>query len=92
MEKNNESVIKESLIIFYQIETILKNQNSILTERISDGDLISSNIAFSNALLINTIRKFIKSYKILEDYSKSEEFSESIKTLLDGLSQKKEMN
>lgn len=88
MENQNETESKfmfEITLFFYQLETMLKNQNSMLTEKISEGDLISSSLAFNNSLILASLKKIIKDNPELEKYSSSESFQEKLKGMVNKL-------
>jgi len=88
MEKNieiNEKTLFELILFIYQLEIMLKNHNSLLKEKIIEGDLVSAGLAFNNALIISNIKRILKDNPSLDDYSKSEEFKERLNTLVSGL-------
>jgi hypothetical protein len=91
--ENNESRPKEKLIFdvvlfFYQVREMLKTHNSLLSEKITEGDITSASIAFNNALIIANIKRIMNEHQTLEQYSKSKEFEEHLKTLLEGSKKK----
>jgi hypothetical protein len=88
MEKTteiNQKTLFELILFLYQLEIMLKNHTSLLKDKILDGDLVSSSLAFNNALIIANIRRILKENPDLEEYSKSDEFKEKINSLLTGL-------
>lgn len=84
MEKTDKTLF-EIILFFYQLEAMIKNHNILMKDKIIEGDLISSSIAFNNALILSSMHKIIKDNPTLEEYSKSEEFKERLNKLLTGL-------
>lgn len=72
----------EIILFFYQLESMLKNHNSMMSEKISEGDLISASIAFNNALILSNMKRIVKENPSIEEYSKSKEFKERLESLL----------
>lgn len=92
MDKTNETyeenhqkskMIFDVVLFFYQIDSMLKNHNAMLSEKISEGDLISSSIAFNNSLILSNIKRILGDHPEFENYSKSEEFKSKLKDILD---------
>jgi hypothetical protein len=80
-----EKTLFELILFIYQLEIMLKNHNSLLKDKIVEGDLVSSGIAFNNSLIISSIRRILKDNPSLEEYSASDEFKERINSLVSGL-------
>jgi hypothetical protein len=87
-EKPKNKLIFDVVLFLYQVREMMKTHNSLLSERIIEGDIPSSSIAFNNALIISNIKRILNENKELEEYSKSKEFEESLKVLLDGSKKK----
>lgn len=81
----NQKSLFDLILFLYQLETMLKNHSSLLKDKIIEGDLVSSSLAFNNALIISNIKRILKENPELEEYSKSEEFKEKLNSLLTGL-------
>lgn len=83
MENKKENTLVEDVALaLTQIESMLKSTNSMLMEKITEGDITSSSIAFSNAILISFIHKTIDGHIELGDYIKSDEFKEKLSSML----------
>jgi len=83
MEKNaQDKAIFDVILFFYQLETMIKNHNVLMKDKIIEGDLVSSSIAFNNALILSGMQKIIKENPIISEYSKTEEFKERLNALL----------
>lgn len=82
-ETNSSSkMMFDVILFFYQLESMLKNHSSMLSEKISEGDLISSSIAFNNALILSNLKRILKENPDFEKYSASEEFQAKLKNVL----------
>lgn len=80
--QQKDKAIFDFILFIYQLESMIKNHNILMKDKILEGDLVSSSIAFNNALIISGMQKIIKENPIIEEYSKSEEFKERLSTLL----------
>jgi hypothetical protein len=88
MEKTieiKEKTLFDLILFIYQLETMIKSHNGLLRDKIAEGDLVSSGIAFNNALIISTIKRLLADHPSLEDYAKSEEFKERLNSLVSGM-------
>lgn len=72
----------ELTVFFYQLETMLKSQNAMLTDKISEGDLVSSSLAFNNSLILSSLKKIMTESEEVAKYANSEEFKERLKNML----------
>lgn len=88
MENTKEAMLFDIIMFFYQLESMLKNHNSMLSDKISEGDIVSSSLAFNNSLIVARVKLLIKEHKELEEYSKSDEFNRRLKDVLSGLQTK----
>jgi hypothetical protein len=79
MEKSKkDKFLFEVILFFTQLESMLKNHNILMKDKIMEGDLISSSIAFNNALILSSMQKIIKDNPIVEEYSQTAEFKERL--------------
>lgn len=81
MEKS-EKLLFDVVLFFYQLESMLKNHSSMLSDKISEGDIVSSSIAFNNALILSSIKRILKENPEFEEYSRSEYFQAKLKSML----------
>jgi len=81
-KEKSKKMMFDVILFFYQLESMLKNHSSMLSEKIAEGDLISSSIAFNNALILSNLKRILKENPEFESYSNSEEFQEKLKTEL----------
>jgi len=91
MENNQtdrNKLVFDVVLFLYQIKEMIKTHNSLLSEKIIEGDITSSSIAFNNALILANIKKIIHEHKELENYSKSKEFEDGIKGMLENYKKK----
>lgn len=81
-KEKSKKMMFDVILFFYQLESMLKNHSSMLSEKIAEGDLISSSIAFNNALILSNLKRILKENPEFESYSNSEEFQEKLKNML----------
>jgi hypothetical protein len=88
--ENNETdkAIFEIILFFTQLETMIKNHNILMKDKILEGDLVSASIAFNNALIISGMQKIIKENPIIEKYSKTDEFKNRLNSLINPTQEK----
>lgn len=85
MEKTQQeqpTLIEDVSFALTQIESMLKNNNSMLAEKIAEGDITASSVAFSNAILISFISKLVNDHPEIKNYINSDEFKEKINSVL----------
>lgn len=82
---DTDKIIFECILFFYQLETMLKTHNSMLSDKILEGELVASSIVFNNALIISNIKRILKDNPKLQEYSNSKEFKERLESLLSTL-------
>jgi len=83
MEKSKkDKFLFEVILFFTQLESMLKNHNILMKDKIMEGDLISSSIAFNNALILSSMQKIIKDNPIVEEYSQTAEFKERLNSAI----------
>lgn len=82
MENNKEKAVFEIILFFYQLESMIKNHNILLKDKIVDGDMVSASLVFNNALILTGIQKIIKENPVMEEFYRSPEFKNRLSTLL----------
>lgn len=60
-------MLKETTSVLSQIDTLVKNYNSLLADKVMEGDVTSSSIVFSNSLIISSIKKLFEDHEELRN-------------------------
>lgn len=81
-EKADEDMIFDVMLFFYQVESMLKNHSSMLSDKVSEGELIPSSIVFNNALIIANMKKILSEHPTLLNYSSSPDFQKRLESKL----------
>lgn len=67
IKKDKKTLAEDTAFFLTQLEAMLKNHNSMLSDKVVEGDVTSSSIAFSNSLLIASIKRMFDDHQELKE-------------------------